>query len=42
MSSNCVAGGCAKAGRPARTYIQHICTDTGCSSEDQREAMDNW
>ena len=24
----------AKAGRPARTYIQQLCEDTGCSSED--------
>ena len=24
----------AKAGRPARTYIQHLCEDTGCSLED--------
>ena len=23
--------GCAKAGRPARTYIQQLCEDTGCS-----------
>ena len=26
--------GCAKAGRPARTYIQQLCEDTGCSPED--------
>ena len=25
--------GRAKAGRPARTYIQQLCEDTGCSSE---------
>ena len=31
----------AKAGRPARTYIQQLCADTGCSPEDQPEAMDN-
>ena len=24
----------AKAGRPARTYIQQLCADTGCSPED--------
>ena len=24
----------AKAGRPAQTYIQQLCEDTGCSSED--------
>ena len=29
----------AKAGRPARTYIQQICEDTGCSPEDLPEAM---
>ena len=26
--------GRAKAGRPARTYIQQLCADTGCSPED--------
>ena len=26
--------GLAKAGRPARTYIQWLCEDTGCSPED--------
>ena len=26
--------GRAKAGRPARTYIQQLCEDTGCSPED--------
>ena len=31
--------GRAKAGRPARTYIQQLCEDTGCSPEDQPEAM---
>ena len=31
--------GGAKAGRPARTYIQQLCEDTGCSPEDQPEAM---
>ena len=31
----------AKAGRPARTYIQQLCEDTGCSSEDLPEAMNN-
>ena len=37
--------GRAKAGRPARTYIQQLCEDTGCSSEDLPEAMndrENW
>ena len=31
----------AKAGRPARTYIQQPCEDTGCSPEDQPEAMND-
>ena len=31
--------GRAKAGRPARTYIQQLCEDTGCSPEDPPEAM---
>ena len=29
----------AKAVRPARTYIQQVCDDTGCSLEDQPEVM---
>ena len=33
--------GRAKAGRPARTYIQQLCEDTGCSLEDLPEAMNN-
>ena len=33
--------GCAKAGRPARTYIQQLCEDTGCNSEDLPEAMND-
>ena len=33
--------GRAKAGRPARTYIQQLCEDTGCSPEDLQEAMNN-
>ena len=33
--------GRAKAGRPARTYIQQLCKDTGCSLEDLPEAMNN-
>ena len=28
-----------KAGWPARTYIQQLCEDTGCSPEDLPEAM---
>ena len=31
--------GRAKAGRPARTYIQQFCADTRCSPEDLPEAM---
>ena len=31
--------GRAKAGRPARTYIQQLCADTGCNTEDMPEAM---
>ena len=30
-----------KAGWPARTYIQQLCADTGCSTEDLLEAMDD-
>ena len=33
--------GRAKAGRPTRTYIQQLCEDTGCSSEDLPEAMND-
>ena len=35
------AYGQAKAGRPAGTYIQQLCEDTGCSPEDQPEAMND-
>ena len=35
------AYGQAKAGRPARTYIQQLCEDTGCSLEDLPEAKNN-
>ena len=31
--------GRAKAGRPARTYIQQLCEDTGCGPGDLPEAM---
>ena len=34
--------GGAKAGRPARTYIQQLCEDTGCNPEDLPEAMNDW
>ena len=33
--------GRAKAGRPARTYIQQVCVDMGCTPEDRPEAMDD-
>ena len=33
--------GLAKAGRRARTYIQQLCEDTGCCSEDLHEAMND-
>ena len=33
--------GRAKAGRPARTYIQQLCEDTGCSPEDLPEAIND-
>ena len=35
------AYGRAKAGRPARTYIQQLYEDTGCSPEDLPEAMND-
>ena len=34
--------GRAKAGWLARTYIQKLCEDTGCSPEDLPEAMNDW
>ena len=33
--------GRAKAGPPARTYIQQLCEDTGCKPEDLPEAMND-
>ena len=33
--------GRAKAGRPARTYIQQLCEDTGCCPEDLPWAMND-
>ena len=33
--------GWAKAEQPARTYIQQLCADTGCSLKDLLEAMGN-
>ena len=35
------AYGQSKAGRPARTYIQQLCDDTGCNPEDLSEAMND-
>ncbi len=31
----------AKAGRPARTYSQQLCEDTGCCPEDLPRAMND-
>ena len=33
--------GRAKVGRPARTYIQQLCEDTGCCPEDLLRAMND-
>ena len=33
--------GRAKAGRPAQTYIQQLCEDTGCCPEDLARAMND-
>ena len=33
--------GRSKAGRPARTYIQQLCEDTGCSPEDLPKEMND-
>ena len=33
--------GCAKAGWPARIYIQQLCEDTGCCPEDLPRAMND-
>ena len=35
------AYGQSKAGRPARTYTQQLCDDTGCNPEDLPEAMND-
>ena len=35
------AYGQSKVGRPARTYIQQLCDDTGCNLEDLPEAMND-
>ena len=34
--------GRAKAGQPARTYIQQLCADTGCSLEEPMDDWDKW
>ena len=34
--------GRTKAGRPARTYIQQLIEDRGCSLEDLLEMMNDW
>ena len=36
------AYGQSKAGRPAQTYIQQLCDDTGCNPEDLPEAINDW
>ena len=33
--------GQSKAGRPARTFIQQLCDDTGCNPEDLPKAMND-
>ena len=33
--------GRTNTGRPGRTYIQQLCEDTGCSTEDQPKAMND-
>ena len=33
--------GRAKAGLPARTYIQQLCANTGCSLDDLPEAIED-
>ena len=35
------AYGPSKAGRPARTFIQQLCDDTGCKPEDLPKAMND-
>ena len=36
-----ISHGRTKAGRPARTYIQQLCANTGCIPEDLPEAMED-
>ena len=33
--------GLARVGRPTRTYLQRLCTDTGSNLEDLQETMDD-
>ena len=40
-SSMMYSNGQTKAGWPARTYIQQLCEDTGCSPEDLPKAMND-
>ena len=35
------SNGRVSVGRPTRTYLQQLCTDTGCSLEDLQEATDD-
>ena len=41
LVSDVLLYGQAKAGRPAQTYIQQLCEDTGCNLEDLPEAMND-
>ena len=41
LISDVLLYGQSKAGRPARTYIQHLCEDTGCNPEDLPKAMND-
>ena len=34
--------GCASVGRPTWTYLQQLCTDTGCCLEYLLEVKDGW
>ena len=36
------AYGQSKAGRPAQTFIQQLCDDTGCNPKDLPKAMNDW
>ena len=40
-----ISGGCANVGQPTKTYLQQLCTDTGCNLEDLMRAIgdrDKW